>query len=43
MYENTCGRVKFLVNLMFRGPDKFGCPILRVRGVGVEGRLYGRA
>ena len=43
MYENNCGRVKVLVNLMFRGPEKFGVPVLRVRGVGVEGRLYGRA
>ena len=27
MHENTCGRVTFLVNLMFRRLDKFDGPI----------------
>ena len=33
MHENTCGKVTFLVNLMFRRLDKVDGPIFREVGI----------
>ena len=44
MHENTCGRVKFLVNLMFRRLDKFDGPIFGGEYIGVTyfgGYIFG--